>query len=332
MKEDVSRKITQPHPCVFCGKTNFYLLFAAPDFDTGEESFQLTRCISCNLVRTEPILDNIELEKYYSLSYYGSGKAKFIGIAETLTYVFNFIRASSILSHLRSRGFPASPRPIVLDIGCGRGNLLKAFKRMKCECHGVERTKFPAGNDSQDICFHKGSLQDISFAESSFDAAVIWHVLEHVENPVAMIQEAHRVLRPEGVLAIAVPNFGSLQAKIFRENWFHLDLPRHIHHFAPETLLRILNKSGFNVIRSHTSSIEQNPFGFVQSLFNKIIPFSKPNRFYSLLKKTGRSSFSVSLLMWAAFALLIFPFALLEYLISGALGRGATFVIYAKKC
>jgi hypothetical protein len=161
---------------------------------------------------------------------------------------------------------------------------------------------------------------------------VIWHVLEHADNPISMIQETVRILRPGGMLVVAVPNFGSFQARIFREGWFHLDLPRHRYHFTPDTLLRCLSGNGFRIMRRHTFSIEQNPFGFIQSLYNKTIPFAEPNRFYSLLKNMRGSSSVISCLLLAALTIFVSPFALFEYLISGLLGKGATFIVYAKKC
>jgi ubiquinone/menaquinone biosynthesis C-methylase UbiE len=179
---------------------------------------------------------------------------------------------------------------------------------------------------------YREKLEDIVFAEGFFDAVVIWHVLEHIDDPISMIQETARILRPGGMLAVAVPNFGSLQAGIFRESWFHLDLPRHRYHFTPDTLLSCLNKNGFSVIGRHTFSLEQNPFGSIQSLYNKVMPSTKPNRFYSLLKNIQGPSSALSFLLWAALTVFVFPFALLEYLISGLLGKGATFIIYAKKC
>ena len=305
----------------------------ASDFDTGEMSFQLVRCTSCNLARTEPMLNDNELEKYYSLPYYGSGEAKFIGIAETLTYIFNYTRASSILSRLRDRRkFPVNTSPRILDIGCGRGNLLKILKGMGCDCYGTERIEFPMDDHFQGIHIYREKLEDIVFAESFFDAVIIWHVLEHIDDPISILQEAARILRPGGILAIAVPNFGSFQAGIFRESWFHLDLPRHRYHFIPDTLLSCLNKNDFGIIARHTFSLEQSPFGFIQSLYNKVMPSTKPNRFYSLLKNIQGPSSALSFLLWAALTVFVFPFALLEYLISGLLGKGATFIIYAKKC
>jgi SAM-dependent methyltransferase len=323
---------TAIRPCMLCGEKNFDVLFSAMDSDSGKESFQLTKCKTCHLVRTEPVLSDSELEQYYSPPYYGDGKKKFIGFTETLTYFFNYRRARSIFSHINSvQKHPENYVNKILDIGCGRGTLLKILKRMGCECYGFERVEFPGDGPDRDIHFYSGKLTDISFVESFFDAVVIWHVLEHVDDPILTIQETARILRPGGILAVAVPNFGSFQAGIFRESWFHLDLPRHRHHFAPDTLLSCLSKNGFGIIGQHTFSIEQNPFGFIQSFFNKIMPPTKPNRFYSLLKNIQGPTSSLSFLFWAIFTIFVFPFAALECFLSGIFGRGATFIVYAQR-
>jgi 2-polyprenyl-3-methyl-5-hydroxy-6-metoxy-1,4-benzoquinol methylase len=319
------------HPCPVCGYKHFDVLFSAMDFDSGKEPFQLTRCKTCHMVRTEPVFFDSQLEQYYSLPYYGDGKKKFIGLAELLTHFFNRKRARSILSHMNSiREWREGRVNKILDIGCGRGNLLKILNEMGCECYGVERAEFPRDGSDSNIRFYTGKLNDISLTKSFFDAVVIWHVLEHTDNPMQMIQETARILRPGGILAVAVPNFGSFQARLFRERWFHLDLPRHRHHFTPDTLLRLLVKNDFNIIRQHTFSLEQNPFGFIQSFFNTIMP-SQPNRFYSLLKKTKGPSSAIGALAWAIFAVFVFPFALSEYFLSGIFGRGATFIVYAQR-
>lgn len=308
------------------------MLFPATEFDSGKKTFQLCRCRQCGLVRTQPVLSGRELGQYYSQPYYGTGKAKFTGPAEKMTQFFNHIRARTILSNMH--GDPGAPRrrPLrALDIGCGRGNLLMSLKHTGCECHGVEREEFPVDGLPPDIEIHTGELKDIAFDGNSFDVVIIWHVLEHIDNPVALIEETARLLRPGGLLAIAVPNFGSFQARFFRKDWFHLDLPRHIYHFTPGTLSAILGKFGFAVSRTTTFSVEQNIFGFLQSTLNKLAPRSVPNRFYTLLKKRDRRPSLPVLMSWAALACFILPFAVIEHFISGLSGTGATLIIYSKK-
>lgn len=325
--------ISSGHPCPVCGEQHFDTLFSAMDFDSGKEPFRLTKCVTCDLVRTEPIRSDSEIEQYYDLSYYGGSKKKFIDLAEVLTCYFSYKRACSLLSQTkRTQKYPENYINKMLDIGCGRGNLLKILKRMGCECYGLERAGFPGDYPDHDIHFYSGSLQECAFTENFFDGVVIWHVLEHLDNPMKIIQETTHILRPGGTLAIAVPNFGSFQALLFRESWFHLDLPRHRYHFTSDTLLQLLHKNGFDIVSRHTFSIEQNPFGFIQSFFNKVMSSTSPNHFYSLLKNKKGASSTLRLLLWATFATLILPFAFFEYLISGVLGKGATCIIYAKKC
>ncbi len=333
--ENLQGKPVDTFPCVFCGGSDFSPLFSAPAFDTPTTYFHLVLCRACGLVRTEPLYNPDELARYYTLSYYGGGDEKFSPFVEALTRLSSDWRAHSVLYRMKKDRLISVNKPFkILDIGCGRGNLLKSLKRLGCDCHGIEREEFQLSSYPQDIHLYRKNLEDIPFDAGSFDAVVIWHVLEHVDNPVSTIREASRILKSGGLLAIAVPNFGSLQASIFGKSWFHLDLPRHRYHFNPDTLLRILSKNGFETITYHTFSIEQNPFGFIQSFLNEISSPEKTNAFYSLLKKTRNTS-SVSkirLILWITISLLIFPFAFFEYLLSGMLGKGATFVVYTRKC
>lgn len=313
--------------CPSCGESGCDVLFSAPDFDTGTREFQVSRCRSCGLARTSPRPSDEELGRYYSIPYYGSGQAKFSGPAEAITRYFNGVRAKKIRSLLGERPGTAGR---VLDIGCGRGNLLAALADRGYECHGVERNEFPAGDTARGITLHIGALEDLAFETGSFDAVIIWHVLEHVSDPAGTVRESARLLRKGGLLAIAVPNFGSMQLSLFRRNWFHLDLPRHLYHFTPGTLTGILERSGFAVVSSTTLSAEQNIFGFIQSTLNAIAPRT-PNRFYSLLRKTTKRASPAAFLAWAALAACTLPFAAAEHVLSGIAGKGATLILYSRK-
>ena len=79
---------------------------------------------------------------------------------------------------------------------------------------------------------------------TTYDAVVLWHVAEHLHAPQGTVRGIARLLRPGGVLLIAVPNFGSPEARIGRAGWFHLDVPRHLVHFTASTLTAILEPPG----------------------------------------------------------------------------------------
>jgi SAM-dependent methyltransferase len=92
---------------------------------------------------------------------------------------------------------------------------------------------------------HELPLEEATLPAASFDLVSLLHVLEHVPDPRATLTEAHRLLKPGGVLLLALPNAGSLEAKLFGSSWYPLDLPRHYWGFAPRTLTRLVEECGF---------------------------------------------------------------------------------------
>jgi SAM-dependent methyltransferase len=114
-----------------------------------------------------------------------------------------------------------------------------------------------------------GELTELAFPSESFDAVVMWHVLEHVADPHATVSEVARILRPGGVFLCAVPNFGSLEARFARDKWFHLDVPRHLNHFTAPVLAKLMTEAG--LIRRYSSyiALEYDYFSFTQSVLNR---------------------------------------------------------------
>jgi 2-polyprenyl-3-methyl-5-hydroxy-6-metoxy-1,4-benzoquinol methylase len=92
-----------------------------------------------------------------------------------------------------------------------------------------------------------GTLPHPDLTPGLFDVITMWQSLEHVHRPLAVLRAAYELLIPGGKLIVAVPNFDCLTAEWFGENWFGLDLPRHLTHFTPPTLTEMLRASGFRV-------------------------------------------------------------------------------------
>lgn len=318
-------------PCRGCGATFPITLYRAPAFDaTDTATFSLVRCPQCGLVRTEPVLSEAQLGAYYAASYYGGGQRKFTGLVERFTRLDNRRRARRLLALLlESSPRPSGPAWRILDVGCGRAHLLATLAHLGCECHGVERQEFPAHATHPSIHFHRDGLENLPASATDFDTAVFWHTLEHMSDPAAALQTVAQRLRPGGIVALAVPNFGGWQARLFKSAWFHLDLPRHTHHFDRSALERLLIWHGLRPFQFSTWAFDQNLFGFIQSLLNALAGPGRANELYSLLKNSrGRKG---RLLGWLAAAGLIAPLALVEYLLSGLVGRGATLIVYARK-
>lgn len=318
--------------CSGCGALHWTSLYSAPAFDATENAlFTLVRCEQCGLVRTVPNLTEVQLGAYYATPYYGSGRKKFSSWVEWLTRLDNRRRAQRLLSLLHTYTVPQTTAWRILDIGCGRAHLLTALAAQGCECHGIERQEFPVTDVQTTIHFYRGTLETLPLDNDSFDAVVLWHSLEHVSDPAVALQRVAHWLRPGGLVAIAVPNFGSWQATVFKSAWFHLDLPRHIYHFTDPVLTKLLKKHELYPVKTTTWTFDQSVFGFVQSALNAVVAPNRANALYALLKNAPDWRAKGRLVGWLVAAGLIAPLALFEYLLAGSLGRGATLIIYAQK-
>ena len=314
--------------CPVCKTDEATRLFQASDADTGARRFDVLRCSTCGLARTNPILAETELADYYAQDYYGTGERKFAPPLEKLVQWTNQMRGRRLLSRLGPREAGHTRRRI-LDIGCGRGGLLRTLSALDCDCYGLERADFTPPGDAAGFTYKFGELLAQDFPEESFDLVVIWHVLEHLPDPAATLGQATGLLRPGGVLALAVPNFASRQARWFTVDWFHLDLPRHLWHFTANDLNGLCESLGLNRQHSSGLSLEQNPFGFIQSFMNHLFS-GAPNRFYRTLT-SGYGRKRTDLTFWGLLALLLLPVALLETLLSTGPAQGATLIQYWEK-
>jgi ubiquinone/menaquinone biosynthesis C-methylase UbiE len=316
--------------CSLCGGTEGSGCFNAYDFDHSTEKFELIRCNSCELVCTSPMPDQANMEQYYSKTYYGRGSRKFSGLIEFLAVLGNKFRAKKISKEIEKTR-PANPFRRVLDIGCGRANLLRCMRNYGYECHGTERSGFQDDNQVAEVNIFKGSVSELEYKDGYFDAVVIWHVLEHLHDPFQTIDEIVRITRDEGLIVIAVPNFSSLQAGWFKSDWFHLDIPRHLYHFDVDILCRALKEKSYSIQSVSTTSLEQNIFGFVQSFMNKLDFLGNKNEFYKLLQHRSGPKQTFRLVLLFIPVLLILPLAIVEFLVSLVLRRGASAIIFARK-
>lgn len=318
--------------CQFCSAVNFENVVSTYSFDSKEVKFSLIRCKECDLVRTEPFPTPSQLETYYIQDYYGKAGAKFAKPVEWFVKRANQVRARKLLNHLPKHE-PKCTK--IFDIGCGRANFLRYLAKQGYDAYGCELEGFSFPEYPEKITFWKGSLETLPVEESSFDAVSIWHVLEHVREPKAVIEKIGKILKPGGVLAVAVPNYDSIQAKLFPGHWFHLDLPRHLFHFKEKALCEMLSQAGLKIVGRSTQSWDQNLYGAIQSAMNAFLKVSEPNKFYSLLKNSPAPDQTikrgVGLMGHGLIALCLFPFAVLENLVSVALGKGATLILYAEK-
>jgi 2-polyprenyl-3-methyl-5-hydroxy-6-metoxy-1,4-benzoquinol methylase len=264
---------TDTSPCPVCAGTS-----AAPRFEVEGVAARVVVCDGCGLGRFHPMPGAEEIRELYPDEYYGEPGVKFQPLIERMVRIVGERHITFL-----SRGLPQGGR--VLDVGCGRGVILGALADRGFEVHGVEISAEAArGADARAEIRIAPRLVDADYPDAFFDEVVIWHVLEHLQDPQNTIREAQRVLRPQGRLIVAVPNFSSAQARWSGAAWFHLDLPRHLYQFSLAALRRLLEDAGFEVRSDHHFSLRQNPFGWIQSVLN-LLPFLPRNGLYTLLQR-----------------------------------------------
>ncbi|MCC6642136.1 MAG: class I SAM-dependent methyltransferase [Deltaproteobacteria bacterium] len=254
---------------------------ARPVFAVAGSSWQVVSCPGCGLARLDPLPADEALAPLYPTSYYGDPGRKFAPIVEWLVRLVSE-------RHVRFLARSIAPAGRVLDVGCGRGVLLAALADRGFEVHGVERSATAAqGADPRARIRIVTDLTNAAYPAEHFDAIFVWHVLEHLREPVTAVSEMCRILRPGGALIVAVPNFSSLQARWAGPAWFHLDLPRHVFHFPLATLRRLLDEAGLVRESEHHFSLRQNPFGWIQSSLNRRGDLPR-NGLYSLLHQRAQ--------------------------------------------
>lgn len=295
---------------------------------TVEKGFDLVSCPDCGLGRTWPPETPEKIGSWYPAQYYGKENVRFNPLFEKLVRWFRWRRASVLHNRV--------PRGPVLDVGCGRGLMLNYLRELGYEPHGVEFSETAAWHARHAL---KIPVTTEDFATSPrekdrYNAVIFWHSLEHFANPVAAIARAHDCLKPGGLLAVAVPNYGSWQARLFGRYWFHVDAPRHYYHFTPKSLEAILSRHRFRVVQLDHFSFEQNPYGLLQSLYNALgLRF---NLLYSLLKDSSArndtlSQYPVQSLVIALLMPVFLPLTLLLTVVETVLRSGGTIEVYAFK-
>lgn len=267
--------------CPLCHSQDSTVLF---DAETKHLKFFIVQCRKCNLARTFPVPDDDILNIHSKSQYYGEKESKFIPVLQRIRERLSKIRARKYLSML-----PGSiNRPRILDIGCAEGRLLSSFLEYHCECYGVEHPSYPGKRflNPDKIKYLVGDLESLDLEDGSFHIIILWHVLEHVDKPDEVIKKVYDLLALDGIFILAVPNFSSLEAKVFRHSWFHLDIPWHKYHFTKKSLRYLTEKNNFQEIKSTTFCIEQSVYGLLQSVLN-IMGWPR-NELYEAMKGSFR--------------------------------------------
>lgn len=153
---------------------------------------------------------------------------------------------------------PARAGGTLLDIGCGNGRFLAVMHALGWHVHGIEPDERSAELARQSSGARvEAELDEELYAPEYFDVITMNHVLEHLADPVPMLQGCFRLCRPGGLIGIAVPNWRALGHRVFGRHWYALEPPRHAIMYEPPTLERVVEQAGFQVETMRTTSVRE---------------------------------------------------------------------------
>ena len=222
---------------------NFFL--KVKDYSVSEESFELIRHDKLDLLATYPQPDAINLSRYYQSDDYISHTDSKRSLFEN---VYHFIRTIALKNKLNLIASLQKANGTLLDIGAGTGDFLIAAKNHGWDIIGIEPS-----DKARAVAMTKGAsfIQNTTDLESSScDIITMWHVLEHVPNYISQIKELKRLLKPDGTILIAVPNFKSFDAQHYGEFWAGYDVPRHLWHFSKTAVETIVASEDLQLVKT----------------------------------------------------------------------------------
>jgi SAM-dependent methyltransferase len=275
------------------------------------EIFAIEKCIRCGLGHTAP--QPRDAGRYYAARYYGKRHG----------FTAQYCNRRRLRFVWAAAGEGTGKR--LLDIGCGDGSFLLAAKLTGWNVTGTELNPSMAKELGLDVYENMALVT----REGKFDCITMWHTLEHMHDITWMLKQIAGLLKAEGKLIVAVPDFGGLQALLFGPRWLHLDVPRHLYHFDAGALRYCLNSAGFSIQRLWHQELEYDLLGFSQSTLNYLMPY--PNVFFDAL--TGKSSDYGKIVTAIGFVLgtLLTVLALPLVAVGRLMGRGGTLIAVAKR-
>ena len=263
--------------CPLCGGARGSVVLRGGDHVLHEKvELTIVRCADCQLCYLNPRPLLSRLGDYYPQDYHAhrTQKGDVVGDKSSVRIRRLLLRklyarperrpggvagavASALLalrgSDRLGAGLPVRGQGRLLDFGCGHGKLLRRMSAAGWDVVGLDFSEQAVAAVRQaGLKAYQGTLPHPEIPPQSFDAVVMEHALEHVPDPLPVLRAAREVLRPGGVLLVHVPNFQAWEVMRFGEFAIQVDLPRHLLHFEPPTLRRMLESAGFLNVTTET--------------------------------------------------------------------------------
>lgn len=236
--------------CPVCAGKNIHDVFLVKDYTVSGQEFMLTECKACLARFTQDVSDASAIGTYYESDDYISHTDTSKGLINRL---YQMVRKRTIQQKRKLIGrITGLQQGTLLDVGSGTGVFAAEMKRNGWMVTGLE----PDYAARQIAEKNNGiELKDINeffhLQPGTFDVITLWHVLEHVHELQEYMVQLKKLLKPQGKLVIAVPNYTSADATVYGQFWAAYDAPRHLYHFSPSSVKMLAEKHGFKIIKHY---------------------------------------------------------------------------------
>ena len=233
--------------CDNCGSPKAEKLYELTDsLYNFPGEFTSNRCLNCGLIYLSPRPTRELIGNYYPSDY-----ANFRPPIENESFaIMRWMRQRKLTKRRRLiENYSQRTTGDLLDVGCATGLFLNEMAQSGWRVSGVETDSYAAdfARNRFELDVFTGFLQDTSYKSDSFDVITFWDVLEHTFSPHEELVNAAHLLRPDGMLVLSIPNWNSVERRIFGKYWQGFDPPRHLYVFSDEILRSILDEAGFVV-------------------------------------------------------------------------------------
>ena len=260
----VLRQFTSPHgeeleevACPLCGGADHAHELEAKDLLYGRPGhYRVVRCRGCDLRFVNPRPTFASLGTHYPDDYHCYAPPEDVPkllrpLAESATRRQMMRRVKQVERTLGR----IQPDWQLVDVGCGLNELLRLIRDERGPTGiGVDLkdTMIARARDKLKMPVVQGTLRDAALEAGRFDLVTMIEYLEHEPNPCGVLAEARRILKPGGHVALEIPNIDGWPARLFKDRWTNLDLPRHLIFFDRQTLVRALAQNGFELVSYRT--------------------------------------------------------------------------------
>lgn len=290
--------------CPYCHGKSFRVYSGLKDrLDTDPGTYSVDQCQKCSLVFTNP-LPKKNLGILYPPNYLIPSKKSRFDIFKW--YRYDQYRFDYKLLH-EATGLKISKIESSLDIGCGSGDRVNYLSN-KGVLNSIGLDKYDNKHGEKSSSIINSEIKNYK-PRKKFQIVSLFHVLEHLDNPKKQLQHISRnILNSDGYLIIQVPNYDSLERKVFKNRWFSFDVPRHLWHFNEKSLTKLLEDSGLTVTAVFKKNALLHPVTIAPSLYKS----ADPQRGWNKSSRSG----TFGLLAWIGLTAASIPFSFFQSLMN----------------